>query len=253
MLRDTPPAKLERMGWRCPDDATLAAYVDGATAEEEKEVLLSHLANCDACTVRVGFLVRLRREDKHLPAVPAALLTKVRNLVPLRAPKMPTRWWWASAALATAAMIAFAVIILPPAHAPVPVKAKPEVAEVHPESVLPPISPLHQVPDTAVRKLAPPSLPSILSPSPNAELSTGSQVVRWASYPGSLYYDIRLAGQDGDLLWQQRVNGTQVTLPASLKLDKGKTYFLWVRAYLRDGKSLQSRAVPFSVMKEHQQ
>jgi hypothetical protein len=68
----------------------------------------------------------------------------------------------------------------------------------------------------------------------------------WQEVEGSLFYEIRLVTADGSLMWEQRLEATQAWLPADLRLAAGQKYFVWVRAYLPEGKTLKSSTVGFT-------
>ncbi len=59
------------------------------------------------------------------------------------------------------------------------------------------------------------------------------------------FYEVRLVTAENDLARQERVEGTQVRLPANVGLVSGQQYFPSVRAYLPAGKTLKSPALGF--------
>jgi hypothetical protein len=75
----------------------------------------------------------------------------------------------------------------------------------------------------------------------------GSLEFRWRQVPRSLFYDVRLATAEGDLVWEGQATVTSLRPPGDLQLEGGRKYFVWVRAYLPEGKTVQSRALAFSV------
>jgi len=54
---------------------------------------------------------------------------------------------------------------------------------------------------------------------------------------------------EGDLVWEARVEGTQARLPEDVQLAAGEKYFVWVRAHLPEGKTVQSKVVGFKAGK----
>jgi hypothetical protein len=85
------------------------------------------------------------------------------------------------------------------------------------------------------------------SPAENQVLSPRGPEFRWQAVPGSIYYELSLVTENGDVVWQGRVEGTRAPLPSSVTLQPGAGYFVWVRAYLAGGVTLKSAAVPFRV------
>ncbi len=65
--------------------------------------------------------------------------------------------------------------------------------------------------------------------------------------PRSLFYEIRVVTAEGDLVWRERIEGSRVQFPAGVQLVKGQKYFVWVRAYLPEGKTAKSAVVGFNV------
>jgi len=57
-----------------------------------------------------------------------------------------------------------------------------------------------------------------------------------------------LLTSEGDLVWTQRTTESSLRLPADVKLEAGRKYFVQVRANLAEGKSAQSAPVAFTVV-----
>jgi hypothetical protein len=89
--------------------------------------------------------------------------------------------------------------------------------------------------------------PSFLSPveSP-ATIPTGYSF-RWTPVANSRFYQVRIVSDSGDLLWQERVTGTEWKIPAGTHLSPGAEYFVRVEAFLADTRSLKSEYLPFQV------
>jgi len=75
----------------------------------------------------------------------------------------------------------------------------------------------------------------------------GDGVFRWTAVSNSLYYQLRIVSDEGDLVWQGRVDGTHWVLPAGLSLAPGAEYFVRVDAYLTEAKALNSDYLLFRV------
>jgi hypothetical protein len=92
--------------------------------------------------------------------------------------------------------------------------------------------------------------PQVLAPANGAAIDLGSLVFQWSEVPDSLYYDVRVVTDEGDLIWQERVEDTELALPEHLQLKTGSEYFVRVDAYLAAAKSISSRHVPFTVTEQ---
>jgi len=105
--------------------------------------------------------------------------------------------------------------------------------------------------------LAPPSTANIVrsskvnthlvlfSPQPGSRLHT-APLIRWRKIPKAIAYDVRLLSANGDVLWTEQVGENRSAVPPTVSLISGK-YFVLVRAFLSDGKTVDSSAVEFSV------
>jgi len=92
--------------------------------------------------------------------------------------------------------------------------------------------------------------PEVIFPKPQAIVAREDLAFRWKEVKGALSYEVRLVNAEGGVLWEQRVQG-QSTRPApTLTLPPGETCFLWVGADLPDGRTVQSKAIPFTVADE---
>jgi hypothetical protein len=93
-------------------------------------------------------------------------------------------------------------------------------------------------------------VPQVLAPANGATIDPGSLVFQWSEVPDSLFYDVRVVTDEGDLIWQERVEDTRLGLPGHLQLKPGSEYFVQVDAYLAAAKSISSRHVPFTVKEQ---
>jgi len=240
-------------GWRCPDETQLAGYVDARLSESDKNRLESHLAECDYCLGQVAALLRL--EGAAMPdSVPPALLARARDLVPAPAP--PSVWpvarWGAVAAVTACIAVVTAVWIhrqesetpLPPT----PGMQSPAISTPAPPAVAPPATTPREV---RTVKPAGPSL-QLLAPREGLALPPEARDFRWTRVPASLYYEVRVMSADGDLVWEGRAEGNQARLPENVQLVSGTRYFVSVRAFLPDGKSLTSPVVRFTAREKNQ-
>ncbi len=244
LLRAKKNAILSR-GWRCPDETQLAGYVDARLSESEKNRLESHLAECDFCLGQVAALLRLEGAPLE-ENVPPALLARAKDLV--EAPVTPSVWpvlRWGTIAAATACLAIVATVWIhrqesetptPPAVLP------PAISTPAPPAVAPPVTAPREV---RTSKPAGPAL-VLLAPREGSALAPGEMEIRWAAMPGTLYYELRVMTADGDLVWEGRAEENHTRLLAKVQLIPGGKYFVSVRAFLPEGKTVASPVVGFT-------
>lgn len=246
-MQRVPPIHFSRLlprGWSCPDEQSVAAYADGRTSDREKRWMEEHLAGCEACRAQVAFLVR--SESAEGSPLPAGLLRRAQQIVsggqnPAAAPG----WSWAAAA-ATAAAGAVLWMSWPVVQKqqPVPSAVGPAISVAQQRAPAPP-APQGREETTAVRSTRNKAdLPILLSPQPDSSLHNQREF-RWLPVAGALYYEVRVVTADGDVVWEQRTEGTSIRLPEEVRLRAREKYFVWLRAYLPEGKVRQSKAVAF--------
>jgi hypothetical protein len=195
----------------CPDDHDIAAFVDGALDDSARVLIERHLPDCPACVSRVGSLARLIREDQA-------------NVSPLAS--APTRIWrQTTPQWAVAASVVLAIGWI--AWSPTIEQADDYEAVRSTSSVLTP--------------------PEILAPSSGVLGERDGFVIRWTEVSGSLYYEIRVVTDVGDLLSKARVENTEWTIGRDVELEPGREYFIRVDAYLSDAKAIRSEHIPFRI------
>jgi len=248
LLRSRKTGEGQR-GWRCPDEADLAAYADARLADGARRRIEAHLAGCDFCLDQVAFL--LRPEESAMPDVPPGLLARARDL---GATGKEVRWWaewrWGTAAAAAACVVLGAIIWLrQPTPPPVPSRSgSAPLVEVAPA---PAATAVPSAPHRAVRngqKLS--AGLRLLFPREGALIPSEGFDFRWTEVRGCLFYEIRLMTGEGDLVWEGRVEATQARIPANVQLTPGGKYFISVRAYLPEGKTLPAAVVGFRVAED---
>jgi len=224
----------------CPDDHTLAASVDGQLPDESIKQIALHLADCDFCTAQVGLLKRLHGSESE-QRVNEFVLARARRMG--KSNKRSTfrhvpRW-------ASAAVVVLAVLL---------VSRWSSFNQENPGVIgksLPDLTPQVFEPrqsrnlNSDILKLR------VLAPSNGSTIDPGSLVFQWTEIPGSLYYNVRVVTDGGDLIWQTRVNDTESGLPEYLQLKPDTAYFFRVDAYLASAKSISSQHVLFSIGEQH--
>jgi hypothetical protein len=234
------PARRQDRSWGCLSEAELAAYADSRLEGRAKRRVEAHLADCGSCLEQIGFLLRSHEEEAPEP-LPQPLEARALALGRRRGFIRPTHRWGAVAA-ATAAAALVLVLRTPSPDAP----PAPSLPAVVPASAPTP-APAPAEPGRLRSRPPGPLRPEPISPRPDAVVARGSLEFRWRAVPRSLFYDVRLATADGDLVWEGRATALSLRPPGDLPLEQGEKYFVWVRAHLPDGRTLQSRALAFSV------
>jgi hypothetical protein len=87
--------------------------------------------------------------------------------------------------------------------------------------------------------------PEILAPSSGILGERDGFVIRWTEVPGSLYYEVRVVTDVGNLLGEARVENAQWTIGRELELEPGREYFIRVDAFLSDSQTIRSEHMPF--------
>jgi hypothetical protein len=216
-----PKLETPRKGLRCPDEVVIASYADATLPETDREKVENHLADCRFCLEQVGFLARVK-DTEPLGPVPQKLLVKAKEItraghVPSRVPRL--RWAVAAAASMT--------IILATAF---------WLFQMEPVRNL-----------RGAHTTDPAELPELVFPQEGATLARQAVEFRWEALPESLFYELSLVTEEGDLVWKERFEETRASLAEGVEIQSGRKYYVWIRAHLSEGKTLKSNAVGFNV------
>jgi hypothetical protein len=86
-----------------------------------------------------------------------------------------------------------------------------------------------------------------LAPRPLAPVGSidSAKVLMWSSVPSADGYRARLFDAEGTVLWEQETRDTSATLPASLSLRAGRSYYWRVEAHTGFDRSVASDLVEF--------
>jgi predicted anti-sigma-YlaC factor YlaD len=216
----------------CPEDQAIAEYFDGVPTESERINLERHLAQCRYCRARIGMLERL--EERHAsiraPGAVLAMAKQLKHETPVRRRRLAPAWAAAAVLVITLFMLAGREqqLGLQPAT---PVPAAP--AEENPSQLR---SVNRNV--TAI---------DVLFPQSFADIKPGS-LIQWSDVPGHIHYTIFVLSNAGDVLWTERLNGTQWLMQDSLQLVAAGAYYFRVEAQLPTGRIVSSQHVPFTFM-----
>ncbi len=193
----------------CPDDHDIAAFVDGDLDNASRVLIERHLPDCQGCVGRMGQLTRLMRAEE---------ITKSDET-----PGTDKTLFEAFPQWAVAATVVLAIIWVGWSPNTTEVSDARDVRNI--ESVLAP--------------------PQILAPDSGVLASRDGFLIRWTEVPGSLYYEVRVVSDIGDLLNEARVEQTEWTLGDEIELEPGREYYIRVDAYLSDSKAISSQHIPF--------
>jgi len=224
--RDRPTST--QRGPECPGEEALAGYVDGVADAATAQHIEAHLAQCYACRLQVTAALRTA-DGEATDSVPELLASRARRVIRSRGsrPLRDLRVWAAAATV----LLAFGLFVA----------ERPPVPAQNPDSAL--------APTTRESRFAErgPVLPKIALPAENAVVAANELAVSWRAVPGSRYYELRIVTDAGDLVWQERVTGTDWTPGAKLALQPGAEYFVRVDAFVDDAKPISSEHVMFKV------
>lgn len=240
--RGSNESNLQRSWW-CPSDHTIAAYTDSVVGQHKRFWIEFHLARCQRCRLVVADTIKAQRQSDP-PFPPAHLIAEARGLFGQR--RLPWRWIWAPAgALAGLASLAtLAVIfrtpepltILSPPVPPAPIIAKSELAPIL-------RSPTH---DIVRGRRTGELLPILLSPHHDSIIQSERLQFRWKPIPHSRTYEVRIVKADGDLVWEGETEESALQVPSDVAVKNG-SYFVWITAFLENGRVAKSAPVQFQI------
>ena len=230
-------------GWRCAGDGVIAAYLDGAVNAADRNWIESHLADCEYCRSLVADVVTMQRLNPS--AIPLGL---TQLAVALVAPRARHGRRWILLPAATTAGVAFVVIatlmlrspqqlIMPAPSAP----AAPVIAKSEPAPNLSP-----RVADMVRKLRSADALPSVVFPKPDKVVTRDRLEFTWKAVPRSRYYEIHVVTPEGEPVWEAQSEAAFLKVPSDVTLNNG-SYFVWISAYLDDGRLQKSAVIRFQV------
>ena len=190
------------------DARRLAAFIDDGLRGQERELVVSHLANCGLCRKEFVDLRRAlgqegRANDRRRVA---------RTAIPI----------------AVAAVLVLGVFpaVMNRSRADRQGQVTRDAAEPRLVDAVPAIA--------------------IASPADNASLAPRPALIWRAAGPNTMYL-LTVQDSTGNVLWTTTTADTAVTLPSSVPLRTGARYFWSVDARLGDGRSTRTGAHAFSI------
>lgn len=208
----------------CPDAMQLAAYLEDTLQTADHTAMQQHLAHCADCRAIVGTAMHAQ-PDAARETVPELWLARARRLAAPRRPQRIPAW-------AAAATVLFAVGLTVLVSQPAP----PGPAETGWET-------------TRGSRLLPerPATPQIIAPLDSDRIAARDLVVRWKAVDAATAYGVRIVDEDGDVVAERRVTGTEWVPDDAVALTANAHYFVRVDAYTSDGRPQSSTHVPFTV------
>jgi len=217
----------------CLNDRLIAQYFNATLGDEDHRRVQRHIANCDYCQARLGILARLHEENpRYLPG--DDLLVAAKQL----ADGSTTRKLRHTPVWAAAAMVVLALSVATLRSTGLDQdRATPSHAAEAIEGEMRQTRSIEQV---LIK-------PQLLSPLDGALVDPGELVIRWVDIPGSLFYDLYIMTDNGDLLVNQRVNGIRWAVEQPGLFEAGAEYFVRLEAHMSDARTLSSGHVIFKV------
>jgi hypothetical protein len=229
----------------CPDEQRLAEYADRQLIGDERHAVERHLATCDKCVEQVAFLVSAAPEQREL--VPDEVLHKAFALG-----KTPSTGTFATWRLARASALALLVVAALSWQLIEHRGVSKGTASETTSSKQPALVAQNQasttiaVPDHNEVRGSARSESLLLSPLPGTVVDPATLVFRWKPVTYARFYEVELVSDDGSVIWQQRAQSSPISLPPSVHLMRGGTYFVRLRVHDVRGSMEQTRAVWFT-------
>jgi anti-sigma factor RsiW len=215
----------------CPSEQHIAAFVEGTLVAEHRAVFESHLDACASCFDLVASLGRL--VGQPAPAVSDALRSAV--LAPAR---HASERRYVLPALAAAAVVLLAVSWWGrPATSSGGSVPAPGVAPA-------------TAPETPLERAAPGGARVRLEAPPDGASISGGFDITWTGPTEAVSYEVQVATAAGDVLWSRQVEGEQRTLHVDEALPSRRVCYLWVAAYLPEGRRITSNIVKIQAVSE---
>jgi len=229
-------------GAACPNEQALAAYADHQLIGTERHAVEHHLSTCDPCTAQVAFLVRSNAMDAD--PVPDVLVAKALRFGRQQSSRTAASWSMVGAG----AFVLFIGISLAVQHSN---RGRSEKAATEVATLTPP-SQHHSDKATSETDTRHPELRGsepiqspFLFPTPNQQVDSANLDFRWKEFAGAESYEIELLSDDGTYLWGKKVSTPTASLPKSIHLIKGRTYFLKLSIHDTHGSIEQTKAIGF--------
>jgi anti-sigma factor RsiW len=211
----------------CPTEQQIAAFVDGALAGIEQAAVMRHVERCEACLDLVAKLGS--QVSKPLPTLDEGLREAA-----LRAAARPRNVRRLLPAISAAAAVLVAVVWWrTPAQTPQSAQpaATAATARVTPD-------------DT--RSSGSVGLVVVEEPR-EGDIIDGRPLVRWQGPQDATSYEVQLTTAAGDVVLKHQVQASQRELRLEVPGHQGEVCYLWVAAYLPEGRRIASNVVKVTI------
>jgi hypothetical protein len=228
----------------CPDEQQLAEYADRQLIGDERHAVERHLGTCDKCVEQVAFLVSAVPEQREL--VPDEVLRKAFALGKTSSTGTFATWRLAGAGAFALLLVALSWRLIE--HQGVSKGAASETMISKQPAVFAQnqASTTTAVPDHNEVRGSSSAESLFLFPLPGTIVDPATLVFRWKPVADAQFYEVELVSDDGSVIWQRRAQSSPISLPPSVHLIKGRTYFVRLRVHTVRGSMEQARAVGFT-------
>jgi hypothetical protein len=232
---------MKRWIWGCPGEEALAAYLDGKIQDAARQRTEAHLADCAACRSLIGDIVTIQRFEAT--ALPLGL--KQRAIAITSRLRRRRRWVLVPLAAASVLALGLAVALLRPPNQEIPIVSHTTVTGVVARSE-PPTMPGAKTSNIERKSTSLEPIPALVFPKDGGTVERNELSLKWKLVPRCRYYEIHLVNSEGAPVWQGESEKTSVRIPDALAVNDG-TYFVWIAAYMDDGRVQKSSPVQFLV------
>jgi len=229
------------------------------------------LADCCRCREEISFLVHAD-DWPAAESAPPWLLKKAEELIAPQSRKpFAFDWRWATATVAVSFAILFVVLFAvrlrapnppskeaagaPPSNANAVVSSqptpKPRISNVIAQSspVIKPATPRHEPSVPLIRNSETANgAPNLLAPRDGSLIKRGALTFRWQAVPDVAFYEISIMSASGDVVVSRQTETPSVDFSGDIRLQVNDKYFVSVRAYMRDGRTIRSSIVSFQII-----
>jgi len=232
---------MKRWIWGCPDEDLLAAYVDGTVQNATRQRTESHLAACAACRSLIADVVTMQRFE----ATPPPLGLEQRVIAITSADRRRERWVLVPLTAASLLALGLAFVLLRPPKQKIPIVSHSTTVGVVAKSE-PPTIPGAKTSSIERKSTSLEPAPALVFPEEGRAVKRSDLSLRWQLVPHCRYYEIHLVNSEGAPVWQGASERTNIRIPDAVAVNDG-TYFVWIAAYMNDGRIQKSSPVQFLV------
>ncbi len=217
----------------CLKPEMLNSFLSNQLTSVEREGIESHLSVCAACRVRLVELHQDIKSSSETHAAPRSLKRKA-----LRIPDAGGRTGWGRLLelrqYATPALAAIVLVVIGVGGLVV-WQARRD-------------SERRTAGDQLREETRPSTAPQLVSPGPGEVIKPGEVEFRWSPLPEAQSYTFVLLDQQGDVITsRQTINARLVVNTSMPELTRGRNYFWYVQARLKDGTSVESKPSKFTL------